>query len=131
MSKYLYQFSSNLVEEPIFLCNSDPHHLVASFIETLENSVFKSKPKMENLFLDMETTLKKLGSILEKLAKRHNRRGGARFDKSQYYCDNEFCASTQFLQTQKINKMIFKKLWNVIASFYLCLVSTVQNMIST
>ena len=25
-------FSSNLVEEPIFLCNSDPHHLVASFI---------------------------------------------------------------------------------------------------
>ena len=28
--------SSNLVEEPIFLCNSDPHHLVASFIGALE-----------------------------------------------------------------------------------------------
>ena len=27
--------SSNLVEEPIFLCNSDPHHLVASFIGVL------------------------------------------------------------------------------------------------
>ena len=29
--------SSNLVEEPIFLCNSDPHQLVASFIGALEN----------------------------------------------------------------------------------------------
>ena len=29
--------SSNLVEEPIFLCNSDPHNLVASFIGVLEN----------------------------------------------------------------------------------------------
>ena len=27
--------SSNLVEEPIFLCNSDPQHLVASFIGVL------------------------------------------------------------------------------------------------
>ena len=30
--------SSNLVEEPIFLCNSDLHHLVVSFIGVLENS---------------------------------------------------------------------------------------------
>ena len=29
--------SSNLVEEPIFLWNSDPHHLVASFIGALQN----------------------------------------------------------------------------------------------
>ena len=28
--------SSNLVEEPIFLCNSGPHHLVTSFIGALE-----------------------------------------------------------------------------------------------
>ena len=29
--------SSNLVEEPIFLCNSDPHHLVESFHGAPEN----------------------------------------------------------------------------------------------
>ena len=30
--------SSNLIPEPIFLCNSDPRHLVSSFISTLEGS---------------------------------------------------------------------------------------------
>ena len=56
--------SSNLVDEPIFICNSDHHHLVASFIGTLENLASQSKSKMKNLFLDIETTIKiKLGSI--------------------------------------------------------------------
>ena len=50
-------FSSNLVEEPIFLSNSDPHHLVASFTGTLENSVSQRKAKMKNLFLDIETKI--------------------------------------------------------------------------
>ena len=60
--------SSNLVEEPIFICNSDPHHLVASFIGALENLASQSKAKMENLFPDIKTTIKiKLGIILEKL----------------------------------------------------------------
>ena len=65
--------SSNLVEEPIFLCNSDPHQLVASFIGTLENLAAQSKAKLKNLFLDIETKVKiKLGSNLEKLSQRHN-----------------------------------------------------------
>ena len=56
--------SSNLVEEPIFLCNSDLHHLVASFIGVLEKLASQSKTKMENLFLDVKTTIKiKLDSI--------------------------------------------------------------------
>ena len=60
--------SSNLAEEPIFICNSDPHHLVASFIGALENLASESKAKMKNLFPHIETTIKiKLGSILEKL----------------------------------------------------------------
>ena len=94
--------SSNLVEEPIFLCNSDPHHLVASFIGALENLASQSKAKRKNLFLDIETTIKiKLCNILEKLTQRHNWREHARFDMSQDDCDNEICASTQFLQIQK------------------------------
>ena len=81
--------SSNLVEKPIFLCNSDPHHLVACFIGPLENLASQSKAKMKNLFLDIETTIKiKLGSILEKLTQRYNRREQAALDD----CDNEICA---------------------------------------
>ena len=98
--------SWNLVEEPIFLCNSDPHHLVASFNGALENLASRSKAKMKNLFLDIESKVKiKLGSFLEKLTQRHNRRQHARFDMSQDDCDNETSASTQVLQIQK-NQLI-------------------------
>ena len=94
--------------EPVFLCNSDPHHLVASVIGALENLASQSKAKTKNLFLDIETTKKiKQGSILEKLTERHNRRESARIDMSQDDCDNEICASTQFLQRQKIKQLVF------------------------
>ena len=86
------------MKEPIFLCNSDPHHLVTSFIGSLENLALQSKAIMKNLFFDIETTIKiKLGSILEKLTQRHNRREQADLDE----CDNETCTSTQILQIQK------------------------------
>ena len=66
-------FFSNLVEEPIFFCNSDPHHLVASFFGALEILASQSIAKMENLFLDIETTIKnKLGSTPEKVTQRHS-----------------------------------------------------------
>ena len=90
--------SSNPSKEPTFLCNSDPHHLVNSFIGALENLALQSKAIIKNLFFDIETTINfKLGSILEKLTHRHNRREQAHLDD----CDNEICTSTQFLQIQK------------------------------
>ena len=90
------------MEEPIFICIFDPHCLVASFIGALEKLASRSKAKMKNLFLDIETTIKiKLGNILEKLTQRHNRPKSARFDMNQDDCDIEICASIQFLQIQK------------------------------
>ena len=106
------------MEEPIFLCNSDPHHLVASFIGALENLAYQSKAKMKNLFLDIKTTVKiKLGSILEKLTQRHNRREQADLDD----CDKESCTSTQFLQIQQ-NQFIdlqesLERCYNVLSVF--------------
>ena len=98
--------SSDLVEEPIFIYNSDPHNLVASFVRAPENLASQSKAKMKNSFHEIETTLKnKLGSILERLSQRHIRRESARFDMRQDDCDNENCASNQFLQMQK-NQLI-------------------------
>ena len=86
--------SSNLVKEPIFLCNSDLHHLVTSFIGALENLALQSKSIMKILFFDIETTIEiKLGSILEKPTECHNRREQA--DLAD--CDNETFTSTQFL----------------------------------
>ena len=94
--------SSSLVEEPIFLGNFDPHHLVASFIGALENLASQSKAKMKNLFPDNDTTMKiKLGSVSEKFTERHNQRKTARFDMSQDDCDTGICASIQFLLIQK------------------------------
>ena len=94
------------MEEPIFICNSDPHHPVAIFIGALKNLASQSNAKMKNLFHDIETLIKiKLGSILEKITQRHKQRKSASFDMSQDDCDNEICASTQYLQIQK-NQLI-------------------------
>ena len=90
--------SSNLVEEPVFPCNSDPHYLVASFIGVLEKLASQSKAKMRKMFFDINTTIKiELGSILEKLTQRPNRREQA----DLIDCNSETSASTQFLQRQK------------------------------
>ena len=90
--------SSNLVKEPIFLCNSAPHHVVTSFIGALENLALQSKAIMKNLFFNTETTINiKQGSILEKLTQRHNRRVQADLDDS----DKETSISAQFLQIQR------------------------------
>ena len=94
--------SSNLAEEPVFRYNSDPHHFLFSFIGTLDGLALQSKAQMKLLFLDFETTFKsKLGSILEKLTQRHNRQENASFDMFRDICDNENCASTQFLPIPK------------------------------
>ena len=110
------------MEEPVFLCNSDSHHLVSSFIGAPENLASQIEAKMKNLFLDIKTTIKTiLGGILEKLTQRHNRRESARFDISQDDFDNEISASTQSFEIQK-NQIIelaesFERYSNVLTVF--------------
>ena len=59
---------SNLVKEPIFLCNSDSYQLALSFFAALENLALQNKSRLKDLFCDIGTTIKiKLGSILENL----------------------------------------------------------------
>ena len=73
--------SPNLVKGPIFLCKSDPHHLVTYFNGALENSALQGEAKKRSFFLDIKTTRKfKLGSISEKHTQRHNRREQADSD---------------------------------------------------
>ena len=89
------------MEKRIFFCNSDPLHLVESFIGAMDALASQSKAQMKLSFLDIETFKIKLSSILEKLSQRQNRRVHARFDMSLDDCDNDICASTHFLQIQK------------------------------
>ena len=94
--------STNLVEAPILLYNSDPHHLVSSFIGTLEGLASQSKAQMKLLFLDIKTTIKiNLGSFLGKLTQRHYRREQADLDD----CDNEFVPQLNFSRYKK-NQLI-------------------------
>ena len=87
----------NLVREPIFLCNSNPHHLITSFIGGLDNLTLRSKAIKKNLFFDIETAIKiKQGIILEKLTQGHNRREQADLDD----CDDETCTSS-FCRSKK------------------------------
>ena len=88
--------SANLMEEPIFLCNPDPHLVVATFIGSVKGLASQSKTQKKLLFPDIKTTMKiKLGSI--QLSHRYNRQEQVRLE----HCGNERCASTQFLRKQK------------------------------
>ena len=50
--------SSNFVKKRIFLCNSDPHHLVTSFNGAHEKLALQSTAITKSLFFDIKTTTK-------------------------------------------------------------------------
>ena len=66
---------SNLIPEPILLCNSDPRHLVSSFIGALDGLATQSKAQTKIMFIEVETAIKiKLSSVLEQLNQTHSQR---------------------------------------------------------
>ena len=101
--------SSTPIPELISLRNSDPRHLVSSFISALESLAMQSKTQMKLRFIEKETAIKiKLSSILEQLNQRHSRRKRViDYDNDEYLNDTaeENELSTQFLQMQK-NQLI-------------------------
>ena len=103
----LVSISSNVIPEPIFLCNANPHHLISSLITALERLATLGKAQLKFNFLEVETAIKiKLCAILEQLNQRRNRA-----DRVSSFVDDciveeeEKDLSTQFLQIQK-NQLI-------------------------
>ena len=89
--------SSNLIPEPVFLCNANPHHLISSFITALEGLATQSKAQMKLNFIEVETAIKiKLCAILEQLNQRRNRMSN--FVDDCVVEEEEKDLSTQFLQ---------------------------------
>ena len=104
--------SSNLIPEPNFLCNSDPRHLVSSFISALEGLAAQSKAQMELAFIERQTAIKiKLSRVLEQLNQRHSQRDWVfDYDNDEYFNDTAEEKelkelSTQILHLQK-NQLI-------------------------
>ena len=115
--------SSNLIPEPIFLCNANPHHLISYFITALEGLATQSKAQMKLNFIEVETAIKiKLCAILEQLNQRRNR--AERVSNLLDDCieeEEEKDLSTIFLQMQK-NQLLdlqeqFERYCNVLPVF--------------
>ena len=97
--------SSNLIQKPIFLCNANPHHLIASFITALEGLATQSKTQMKLNFIEIESAIRtKLCAVLDQLNQRRNR-----VSNFVDYCiveeEEEKDSSTQLLKMQK-NQLI-------------------------
>ena len=115
--------SSNLIPEPIFLCNANLHHLISSFITALEGLATQSKTLMKWNFIELETAIKtKLCAILEQLNQRPNRAETvSNFVDDCIVQEEEKESSTQFLQMKK-NQSIdlqehFERYCNVLPVF--------------
>ena len=115
--------SSNLIPEPIFFCNANSHHLISSFITTLERLATRSKAQMKLNFVEVETAIKiKLCAILEQLNQGHNRAERVSgFVKGCIVQEDKNGLSTQFLQMRK-NQLIdiqehFERYCNVLPVF--------------
>ena len=92
--------SSNLIPEPIFLCNANPHHLISSFITAIEGLSTQSKAQMNLNFFEVDTAIEtKLCTVLEQLNQRRNR--VSNFVDDCIVEEEEKDLSTQFLQMQK------------------------------
>ena len=67
--------SSNLLQDPIFICNSNPRDLVTSFVNALENLAAQSKPQMRTSFFEIETAIEsRLSNLMGLLNERRSRR---------------------------------------------------------
>ena len=115
--------SPNLIPEPTFLCNANPHHLNSSFITALEGLATQSKAQMKLTFIVVETAIKiKLCGILEQLNQRRNR--AERVSKFVGGCiveEEEKDLSTQILIMQE-NQLfdlqeLFERYCNVLPVF--------------
>ena len=100
--------SSNLIEQPIFLCHSNSGALVESSVDALDGLATQSKAQMKSKFLEIETSVEsELDQNFCDLNQRRCRKEPVlKFeDECNEEEEEEQDVSTQFLQTQK-NQLI-------------------------
>ena len=103
--------TSNLLEEPIFICNSEPHSLVSAFVNSVESLAEKNKLEMNLKFHDIATRIKeKLERVLSAINTKRRQLSNRKEPQERLVDmgdddEDEISVSTQFLLTQK-NKLI-------------------------
>ena len=100
--------SSNLLDEPIFLCDKDPQSLIIDFVANLELLAEKNKTEMRSKFLEIENNIKKrLHTIFSILNERvsFNKIEAREYEDECIENEEETDASTHFLRIQK-NQLI-------------------------
>ena len=104
--------SSNLIEEPVFLCDKNSKSLIVSFVEALEELASMSKSDMQTKFATIHEIIKsRVRAIFEKLNERKGRTTPAfDFEDECIEEDEEADMSTQFLQNaEKSTFGLFKR----------------------
>ena len=93
--------SSNLLQEPVFLCNQDPKTLIVSFVEALKELASKSKAEILQKCSSIENAIKtRVNSIFEKLNEK-KKESSPMFEFQNIEEEEEIDMSTQFLQILK------------------------------
>ena len=91
--------SSNLIDEPVFLCDKDPKALIISFVEAIEDLANKSKTEMRTKFSSIEAIIRaRVNAIWENLNKRKYQNAAAfESEDERVEEDDEADMSTQYL----------------------------------
>ena len=95
--------SSNLIDEPVFLCDKEPKALIISFVEAIEDLANGSKTEMRTKFSSIEAIIRaRDNAICENLNKRKDQNASAfKCEDEGSEEDDEADMSTQFLEKQK------------------------------
>ena len=125
-------FSSNFVEEPIFLHNSDAHHLVATLMKTLEGLASQTKQKGNFYSLISRQQLKLEWTASWKNSPNVIIDGSMRelLTRVKMIAIKTFVHLIISCRYKRIHYLIARNLGYVIVMFQLCLVSTVRKTIS-
>ena len=101
--------TSNLLEEPIFICDTEPHSLVSAIVNSLESLTEKNKLEMNIKFHDIATRMKeKLEHVLSTINTKRRQLSNGNEPQERLVDmgddnEDEINVSTQFFLTQKTN----------------------------
>ena len=99
--------TSNLLEEPIFICDTEPHSSVSAFVNSVESLGEKNKLEMDLKFHDIATRIKeKVQRVLSAINTKRRQLANGNEPRERLVDmgdddEDEISVSTEFLLTQK------------------------------
>ena len=111
--------SSNLVEQPIFSCNSNPAASVESLVDAFDGLATQSKMQIKLKFLEVDSSLKaNLNQFFSTLNQRRCRREPVLEFEDECWEEEEQNVSTQIYNYKRINFLIYRTTWKDFETFF-------------